>query len=88
VDVVGSYGTRNIVVIVLEQSTDIVLICLSSLLLSEFSCQGDSPTPVVYSPEGAIPTECGALNLTDVSELLARAGVFSPQAEVHFTHVT
>jgi hypothetical protein len=22
-----------------------------SLLLSEFSCQGDSPTPVVYSPE-------------------------------------
>jgi hypothetical protein len=24
---------------------------LSSLLLSEFSCQGDSPNPVVYSPE-------------------------------------
>jgi hypothetical protein len=35
----------------LEQQSDCIILCLSSLLLSEFSCQGDSPIPVVYSPE-------------------------------------
>jgi hypothetical protein len=52
---VGSYGTRNVVVIriigYMERPTDCIVLSLCSLLLSEFSCQRDSPNPVAYSPE-------------------------------------
>jgi hypothetical protein len=55
--VVGSYGTRNIVgigIISYMGATDrlyCIVSYLSSLFLSEFSCQEDSPNPVVYSPD-------------------------------------
>jgi hypothetical protein len=42
--------------------------CLSSLLLSEFSCQGDSPNPVVYSPEMDLISQPRSYTLTESSD--------------------